>query len=136
VKLEQSFGIIPLKRAKDHWEVLLVQPHKGWWGIPKGHANQKENAKAAAERELFEETGLKLIRYLIAAPLKEHYKFYSGSKLIDKTVTYFIAEVDGEVFLQAEELKGYRWVSLDGAEEYATYAETKAILLKTRELMR
>lgn len=134
-KNEESFGIIPLKRFRNQWKLLLVQPHKGWWGIPKGHPDRDENAKEAAVRELFEETGLEIVRYLIDAPLKENYHFYSGKVLIHKTVTYFIAEVQGEVVLQEEELKGFKWVPLSKASEFATYDETKIVLNKTKELL-
>lgn len=136
IKKENSFGIIPLKKMKNGWKLLLVQPHKGWWGIPKGHAQADEDSKAAANRELYEETGLRIVRYLIEDPLQEKYRFSSGTFLIDKTVTYYIAEVEGEVVLQQEELKNFRWEPLEVAAKFATYEETKMVINKTVELLR
>lgn len=133
MKKEASFGIIPLRKHQSQWEVLLVQPHQGWWGIPKGHADANETAKQAAERELFEETGLTVANYLSDEPLKEQYQFFLGRQKIYKTVTYYLAEIKGEVILQAEELKGFKWVPLSNAVAYATYKETQAILEKAKE---
>ncbi|KAF3361471.1 Bis(5'-nucleosyl)-tetraphosphatase [asymmetrical] [Chlamydiales bacterium STE3] len=133
MKKEASFGIVPLKRKDSSWEVLLVQPHQGWWGIPKGHPNAGESEKQTAERELFEETGLKVVKYLADEPLKEKYKFFMGKQLISKTVTYFLAEVEGTVVLQEQELKDYKWIDLKKASSVATYKETQAVLNKMQE---
>lgn len=133
MKKEASFGIIPLRKHRARWEVLLVQPHQGWWGIPKGHADANETDKEAAERELFEETGLTVANYLADVPLQENYQFFLGRQKIYKTVTYYLAEVKGEVILQAEELKGFKWVPLSSAATYATYKETQTILNKAKE---
>lgn len=130
MKKEASFGIIPLRKVNSVWEVLLVQPHQGWWGIPKGHADANETDKQAAERELYEETGLSVAKYLSDEPLREHYQFFIGRQKVDKIVTYYLAEVQGEVFLQAEELKNYQWVALSEAAFFATYKETQNILNK------
>ena len=45
-------------------KVLLVlrgqNPGKGWWAIPGGSVELGESLQAAAEREIFEETGLRI----------------------------------------------------------------------------
>ncbi|WP_281953856.1 NUDIX hydrolase [Pseudophaeobacter arcticus] len=49
-------------------QVILIQrktpPNAGWWGFPGGHVELCETAMQAAQRELFEETGV------IARPLE------------------------------------------------------------------
>src|SRR3982750_698917 len=39
-------------------EILLIQDSKGRWTIPKGHIEEGESPRQAAEREIREETGL------------------------------------------------------------------------------
>lgn len=42
-------------------KVMLVKPfgpHFNRWGIPKGHVEKDEDERAAAKRELYEETGI------------------------------------------------------------------------------
>lgn len=44
-------------------EVLLIRgiiSHRGWWTLPGGGVNRKEEWAEAASRELFEETGIKM----------------------------------------------------------------------------
>ena len=57
-KTEAAGGIIANARG----EVALVVSGTGqFWGFPKGHIDEGENALAAAKREIEEETGLKNI---------------------------------------------------------------------------
>lgn len=122
-----SYGIISVRKEPAGWQVLLVQPHEGWWGFPKGHAEAGETPEAAAERELFEETGLKILKLLPFTPLEENYKFWFKGQRYDKTVRYFVAEVSGQIRVQPEEIKSARWIAVEQAEDLATYPESKSI---------
>jgi bis(5'-nucleosidyl)-tetraphosphatase len=128
MRRDQSYGIIPLKEIDHEWHVLLVQLHKGHWGLPKGHGETGESPKQSAERELTEETALQVKHYLSQDSLEEHYMFKQDGVLIDKTVTYFLAEVTGEYKVQELEIAAARWVPLKEAPNVATFKETKRIL--------
>lgn len=56
-----------LRDINDH--VLFVkrkfQPHIGKWALPGGFVNQHETCEAAAVREVFEETGIKIIKSML-----------------------------------------------------------------------
>ncbi|OGG50668.1 hypothetical protein A2763_03625 [Candidatus Kaiserbacteria bacterium RIFCSPHIGHO2_01_FULL_54_36] len=57
-KTEAAGGIVLNTRG----EVALVQSgHDDFWGFPKGHIDEGENALAAARREIAEETGLEYV---------------------------------------------------------------------------
>jgi bis(5'-nucleosidyl)-tetraphosphatase len=123
---QQSFGIIPAKKNEDGiWEFLLIRHHAGHWGFPKGHAEPGEDSLQTATRELFEETGLEISRLLTASPMSETYFFTLHGKKVKKSVGYFLAEVQGEVVLQAEEVNDSKWVAATEAEGWITFEEAK-----------
>ncbi len=124
---EESFGIIPLKKTPKGWQVLLIRHGQGHWAFPKGHKEKDEEPVITAARELKEETGLEIARFISKEPLQEHYFFTKGHMKVSKTVTYFLAEVKGEVVLQQEEVSDYKWLSLKEAEEIATFNATKEL---------
>jgi bis(5'-nucleosidyl)-tetraphosphatase len=130
---ERSYGIVPLRRGATGWEVLLVRHGSvGHWSFPKGGAEAGETNKQAAERELQEETGLTVSRYLCADSFDERYRFRSSSGLIDKTVVYYAAEVTGNLVLQEQEISDSRWMLLTDAEAFLTFPEAKSILRAVR----
>jgi predicted NUDIX family NTP pyrophosphohydrolase len=63
---KESAGILLYRMHNNHLEVFLVHPggpffknrDKGAWSIPKGEPGGGEDARAAAVRELREETGI------------------------------------------------------------------------------
>lgn len=134
--LEHSYGIIPLRKQGEDWHVLLIQHGSAkYWGFPKGHAEQGETPQESAVRELFEETHLKIVRFLSEAKIEEHYNFFFRGKRVDKTVWYFVAEVEGNVKLQKEEVSDSKWIPLDQAVEYLTYKTDKSVCLQTIEIL-
>ena len=133
---EHSFGIIPLKKKDNQWQVLLVKHKASHWAMPKGRPNPNEHPQETAIRELFEETHLKIQQFLFDEVIDEHYSFECNNESIKKTVTYFIAEVVGDVMVQEEEISDFQWLSLDEAQKLATFPETKNILIKISSLLK
>jgi bis(5'-nucleosidyl)-tetraphosphatase len=133
---EASYGIIPLCKKSGEWQVLLIQLHAGHWGFPKGHAERKEQPQDSAKRELQEETGLEVLRFLIEQPLIEAYQFFSRGNRIEKTVSYFLAEVHGELKLQKEEVKASKWVPLSEAIQHLTFPASKTICQRAEQLLK
>lgn len=135
IKVE-SFGIIPLAKVDDVWIVCLVLHKEGsHWGFPKGRKNPGETHQQAAARELKEETGLEVTKYLQDLPLIEHYQFRKQYQLVDKTVYYFPAFVSGQLKLQEEEIREGRWVRLDEALELLSFKEGRSILQKLMKIL-
>lgn len=136
--VEYSFGIIPVRKTKHAgWEVLLIQHrHSLHWSFPKGHAEAGEEPFQTACRELSEETGLTFVKLIAPTPLVEHYKFLSRGKLIFKTVTYFIALVEGSIALQAKEVVDHKWVPLADASDHLTFSEAKRLSSEAYSLLK
>lgn len=136
MRREESFGIVPLMKKGEVWEVFLIQ-HRGgrYWGFPKGHAEPNETPLEAASRELKEETHLDCVRLLQKEPLHEQYWFQMEGKRVFKKVTYFIAEVSGTVELQKTEINDGIWIPLSEAINQVTHPEGKAILAEVIQLL-
>ncbi|HNA62110.1 MAG TPA: NUDIX domain-containing protein [Rhabdochlamydiaceae bacterium] len=128
---EQSFGIIPLKQENGIWQLLLIL-HQGGrhWAFPKGHGNPGETAVESAKRELKEETGLNVDKFLQDDPLTERYQFYRKKEVVVKTVQYFPALVSGTLKLQAEEIRDAKWVPLKESTRHLTFREAKEMCHK------
>ncbi len=121
------YGIIPLKRTLDGWEVFLVQQKHGkHWGFPKGHPNEGEEPKQTAERELYEETGLE-VRQFLDHTLTNRYSFESEGKSVDKTVHFYLAEVTTEPILDASEIDAGLWMPVNKIFNYISFPEDKPL---------
>lgn len=135
-KKEESFGVIPLTKARGRWEVFLIQHHRGgYWGFPKGHAEANETPQEAAFRELKEETNLDLVRLLQQEPLIEEYNFMLEGRRIHKTVYYFIAEAGGTIALQKQEIHNGKWAPFPDALNQVTHQEGREILAQVEKML-
>jgi predicted NUDIX family NTP pyrophosphohydrolase len=91
---KRSAGVLLFRKGGDGVEVLLVHPggpfwaHRdaGAWSIPKGEYEESEDAKTAARREFWEETGA-----VVSGPL---YDFGVHKQQSGKLVSAFGAEGD------------------------------------------
>ncbi|MCB1107013.1 MAG: NUDIX domain-containing protein [Chlamydiia bacterium] len=116
--------MVPLTYERGDWDVFLVRHRNGGhWSFPKGHAEKGESPKEAAERELKEETGLEVIRYLDHPYVVEKYQFRREGALVDKTVRFYLAEVTTKYFLQLGEIEEGKWLPLREILQYATFKE-------------
>jgi len=59
---DESFGIIPLRKKNNGWQVLLIKhKHGAHWGFPKGHPiNDREAEIETASREFKEHLGMEI----------------------------------------------------------------------------
>lgn len=130
MKNETSYGIIPVIYKEQIPFLLLIQHHSGFWGFPKGHKEKGESDLEAASRELKEETGLSIKQIIHRETFAEHYFFRHKGEPISKQVLYFLAQVEGDLSVQEEEVKDARWVPVTQAESFATYSEGKALVRK------
>lgn len=133
---DESFGIVPLSKEKGEWRVFLIQHlHGRYWGFPKGHAEAGEAPQEAATRELREETGLVVAQFLPLDPLEEQYQFMFEGKKIYKRVAYYLAEVEGKVRLEPQEIQDGGWYTLGAALERLTHPEGKNILSQVAKIL-
>jgi bis(5'-nucleosidyl)-tetraphosphatase len=127
--MEESFGVIPIRKTEKGWEVFLVCLKNGHhWSFPKGHKKDQETPLEAAMRELKEETSLEVESFLQTTPFFDEYVYEKKGMKIQKKVFYFPAVVKNEVHLQEEEILEGRWVTFSQAKALLTYPSSRKIL--------
>lgn len=134
---DESFGVIPLKREEEEWKVFLILHRKGnHWGFPKGHRQGDETPLESAQRELKEETGFEVERFLQENPLVDRYQFRRQGNLIVKRVFYYPALVTGVFKMQVEEIREGAWMSFEQALTQLTFKEGRAICKQIMESLK
>ncbi len=131
IKQDFSCGVIPYRVVNGVRQFLLIQHNAGHWAFPKGHPDEGETHLETARRELAEETGIDRVTLDEDRPFEEHYAFTKkGGRRVQKTVVYFVGEVDADkpVTLQQAEVSDHVWADAPGARERMTFEEGRSLL--------
>ena len=125
MRYEKSCGAVIFRKAGD-WKVLLIRHTKGRHiSFPKGHVEPGETESQTAEREILEETGLK-VRVDRRFRAENRYNIRPDTQ---KLVVIFAATTDQEeIRPQPEEIAEACWVSVDEAATRLTYDRDRKIM--------
>lgn len=124
---EKTCGSVLFKRENGVKKYLLIKNESGHIGFPKGHIEYGESEEQTAEREVFEETGIKIS---IKPETRQEYTYTTMKKAIKKCV-YFCNEFKSDkIVIQQEEISQYWLVTFDSAMELLNYPQDRAILEK------
>src|SRR3954466_7326379 len=94
---ERSAGVIVFRKGEDAERFYLLLDYGRYWDFPKGHTEAAEDERAAALRELSEETGINDVDIMDDFRHEIVYFFRPpGRGLVRKTVVFFIGEVEAE----------------------------------------
>lgn len=128
---EKTCGsIIYLKRGGVKY-YLLIENNSGHIGFPKGHVEFGETEAETAEREVFEETFLKVS---VEDKTRQEYTYTSKEGII-KNCVYFCSEFIGELIrLQEDEITRCWLVSYEEAYELLNYPQDKVIFEKADKM--
>ncbi len=126
---EKCCGVLPYRIEHGKKRFLLVREAiSKCWSFPKGHIEPGESDIQAAERELFEETGMTAI----LDPGKSASIEYPISNFSRKQVVFFPGEVMGNIQLREGEIDDYKWLTADELRNYLfqdTYEACMPLLL-------
>ena len=113
-----SAGVVVVRRFPDGWRCLALRAYR-LWDFPKGLVEDDEAPRAAAIREVWEETSLEDLRFHWGDEYRETLP-YAGQKVS----RYYLAESpEGVVRLRVSEELGrpehdeFRWISFEDAED-------------------
>ena len=122
--LVRAAGGVVLRAGKSGPEVLVVhRPRYDDWSLPKGKLDQGEKYRAAALREVEEETGYccELGEELEAA------RYVDGSGRPKKVRWFLMAPLKGE-FKANDEVDRIKWLSLESAEHKLDYSHDQVLI--------
>ena len=133
---EIVYGVIPLRKLEEGWQVLLVQHKQGdYWSFTTGHSEEGEEPLDTAVRELKEETGLEIDEWMGEMVLSESYAFERDGEPIEKTVFYTIAKVSGAIEIHTDDILSVDWFDINQAEDMITFEASKDVLRELKTLL-
>jgi phosphoribosylformimino-5-aminoimidazole carboxamide ribotide isomerase len=117
-----SAGLVPMRMGAAGPEFLLLYNlFFEQWQLPRGHVLKGETEQACALREFREATGLKVHKVHETCRTELHYTVVIRDYDVERTIVYFLAEVDGgEVRLGNENHGEARWAAAQEAWELLT----------------
>jgi 8-oxo-dGTP pyrophosphatase MutT (NUDIX family) len=124
---ETSFGGVVVR---DGAEVLVIVPRgKDVIALPKGGASSGEPGERAAEREVFEETGVTAVAREMLGEVRYWYRRIGGVR-VHKTVRFFLCEYagGGTAPRHRHEVEHARWMPLDEARFALTFPGERALI--------
>ncbi|OGL25946.1 hypothetical protein A3E49_01780 [Candidatus Saccharibacteria bacterium RIFCSPHIGHO2_12_FULL_49_19] len=135
---EPTAGGIVFRYAADNKtiEMLLIGDSKGRWTIPKGHIEEGETPRRAAEREIREETGLAEMKVMDWLG-KINFRYRRNDSLVLMTTEIFLIEALGETDgLKPEKwMTSLAWLEANDALEKIEYDDIgKLILLSLKKI--
>jgi 8-oxo-dGTP pyrophosphatase MutT (NUDIX family) len=134
----QASGFFIFKREPDgRLRFLLIRSQRdGMWGFPKGHVDAGEQVGSAAIRELKEETGIGNFRRVGDFSATITYKVRRNTGTRDKSVTYYLAEVEPKTaVLLSEEHHDYKWCVAQSALESIKFDNLRDALKSAVEFL-
>jgi len=123
-EIVRAAGGLIVRRQAGQLEVALVhRPVHQDWSYPKGKLEEGETLEDAAQREVFEETGLicRLLRFV-------GHTDYIDRKGRPKVVAYWVMSAVAGTFVPNEEVDELRWVDVATAGRLLSYERDRELL--------
>jgi 8-oxo-dGTP diphosphatase len=120
----RAAGGVVLDRGQDGTRVAVIhRPKYMDWSLPKGKLEPEEDWKAAALREVEEETGHRCEALGELPPIS-----YRDRQGRSKLVRYWLMEPVAGSFAPHDEVDDLRWLSPAEAEELLTYEHDRELV--------
>lgn len=128
VDSKRSSGVLLYQTGPGGERRYLLLDHGRHWDFPKGGIEIGEAARDAAVRELFEETGIRTCHFDEFYEREISYFVRSDTRLIRKTVVFFLARTDETEVRLSDEHVGFCFLSPEDALQRLTYPASRELL--------
>ena len=125
MKHEKSCGAVVFTREGGKIKYLVIKSLTGIYGFPKGHVEEGESEIMTAEREVFEETS---VRIHINEKFR-HPVYYKPKPGVKKEVVYFLAFTrQTETKPRPGEVVLVEWIPVERAEKLLAHDNDRRVL--------
>ena len=125
---EHSCGAVVFTRQENTVKFVIVESLEGYFGFPKGHAEETETETETALREILEETGLS-VDIVEGFRTEDSHPYTHKGETRMKHIVYFLAEyADQAPRAQESELRSIRLMDYETAMAAFQFESTKRIL--------
>lgn len=133
-RLETSAGGVVFRVHDGRPLYLLIRDSYKNWGFPKGHVEKGEQPRAAAVREVSEETGVGDVDVRAEIDTIDWYFRFRG-RLIHKVCHFFLMETASSDTSpqRAEGISACEWLAFDEAETRVSYGNARDILRRAND---
>jgi bis(5'-nucleosidyl)-tetraphosphatase len=133
---EISAGAV-LHLVDDNFEInyLILNYSYGHWDFPKGNIESGETEIDTIKREVMEETGIVDIKLIEGFRQQISYKYRKKSKLVHKTVIYYLAETKSNKVVLSFEHVNFAWLHFDDALNKLSFENSKKVLKNAKEFL-
>jgi bis(5'-nucleosidyl)-tetraphosphatase len=114
---------------------LILNYSYGHWDFPKGNIESGETEIETIKREVMEETGIIDITLIEGFRQQISYKYRKKSKLINKTVIYYLAETKSNKVVLSFEHVNFAWLNFDDALNKLSFDNSKKVLKNAKEFL-
>lgn len=131
MKYEKSCGAVVFRKAETGWNALLIRHARGRHiSFPKGHMEPGELESHTAEREVFEETG---IRVKVDRRYRAENRYNIRADIQKLVVIFAAVTAQKEIIPQPEEIAEADWYPVEDALGKLTYERDRKILRAAME---
>jgi 8-oxo-dGTP pyrophosphatase MutT (NUDIX family) len=134
---ERSAGVVAFVLDDAGGRVYLLLDYGRQWDFPKGHVEKGEDDRAAAIRELAEETGIAGERLIegFAHEITYFFRDRRTKNLVRKSVVFFLAQLSSREVVLSDEHVGFEFLPYEQAQKKLTFPAARELLRLANEFL-
>ena len=114
---------------------LILNYSYGHWDFPKGNIESGETEIETIKREVMEETAINDLKLIEGFRQQISYKYRKKSKIVNKTVIYYLAETRTNKVVLSFEHINFAWLDFNHAIEKLSFDNSKRVLRNANEFL-